>query len=293
MSGRWTARVPCHITRGVTSATVAIQGERGSYSHMAAMDAFGRDVTIVPCREFDDVFDAVTTGSVPHGLVPIENTVTGAIYGNYERLASEDLHITGEAVIHVRQCLVGRTDTRLADVRRILSHPVALAQCQRFLSAHPEIQAIAWHDTAGAVADIMAGRVEAQAAIAGAFAAECHGAAILAEGIEDTPGNWSRFAVIAREPVVPASGPLKMSLLFGLPNQPGVAHAVLGILAARGLNLTKIESQAVVGRPWESRFYLDVTGSDAGSLKDALAELVQRVQSVRLLGMYRPARGPG
>lgn len=272
---------------------VAIQGERGSYSHMAAMEAFGRDVGIVPCREFDDVFDAVSTGSVPSGLVPIENSVTGTIFGNYERLAAEDLHITGEALVRVRQCLIGRPGTDTAAVRRMLSHPVALAQCARFLSAHPEIEAIAWHDTAGAVQDLMLGRVQADAAIAGAFAAECHGAAVLLEGIEDTPGNWSRFAVIARLPAPPTSGPAKMSLLLGLPNQPGAAYRAMGILAGRDLNLTRIGSQAIVGRPWEARIYVDVMGQNARELDDALAELVDRVQTVRLLGLYRPARGPG
>jgi prephenate dehydratase len=173
-------------------------------------------------------------------------------------------------------------------VHRVASHPVALAQCRRFLTDHPAVAAVPAYDTAGSVRDLLAGRLEADAAIGSALAAQLYGGEILLEGIEDHPENYTRFLVVAREPG-PPGGATKTSLVFHLPNVPGSLYRAMGAFANRGLDLAKIESRPIVGRPWEYAFYLDVLGDPRGAVADALAELASLARELRVLGAY-PAR---
>ena len=267
---------------------VAIQGELGSFSHAAALDALGPDVSFVPCATFEEVFQAVDAGRASRGVVPIENSLAGSVHENYDLLRSSALHVVAETEIRIRHCLIARPGTAPAAVRRVASHPVALAQCRRFFAERPQVAPVPAYDTAGSVRDLLAGRLEADAAIGSALAARLYGGEILLEGLEDHPQNYTRFLVVAREPG-PIAGTSKTSLALLLPNVPGSLHRALGVFAARGLDLTKIESRPLPGRPWEYVFYMDVLGEPRGGLAEALAELATMAREVRVLGAY-PAR---
>lgn len=269
---------------------VAIQGEAGSFSHAAALDALGPDVRLVPCATFEELFQTVDAGRASRGVVPIENSLAGSVHENYDLLRSSALHVVAETEIRIRHCLIARPGTALAAVRRVASHPVALAQCRRFFAERPQVAPVPAYDTAGSVRDLLAGRLEADAAIGSALAARLYGGEILLEGLEDHPENYTRFLVVAREPG-PIASTSKTSLAFLLPNVPGSLHRALGFFAARGLDLTKIESRPLPGRPWEYVFYVDVLGEPRGEggVADALAELSVLARDVRVLGAY-PAR---
>lgn len=264
---------------------VAIQGEAGSFSHEAAQGVVPDALELLPCRSFDLLFDAVTQGDAERGVVPIENSLAGSIHENYDRLRARPLHVVGETQVRVRHCLITHPETGFAKVRRVASHPVALAQCRRFFADHPEIEAVPAYDTAGSVRELMRGTLEADAVIASAMAARLYGAVVQRGELEDNPENYTRFLLVGREPAV-LGGPSKLSLTFMLPNAPGALHRALGALATRGLNLTKIESCPLHGRPWEYVFYLDVSGDPAEQVRGALDELAGLTRELRVLGWF-------
>ncbi len=264
---------------------VAIQGEAGSFSHAAALEALGSGLRLVPCGTFEELFRAVETNAADRGIVPIENTLAGSVHQNYDLLSAHALHVVAETELRIRHCLIARRGAALSDVVRVASHPVALAQCRRFFLEHPRLVAVPAYDTAGSVRDLMAGKDGADAAIASVLAAELYGAAVLREGLEDHAENYTRFLIVAREPA-PADTATKFSLMFTLTNAPGVLHRALGVFAMRGLDLTKLESRPLPGRPWEYLFYLDVLGDLRGSVDEALEELRTFAPVVRVLGAY-------
>ncbi len=264
---------------------IAIQGEAGSFSHAAALEVLGSEVRLVPCATFDELFRAVEANAADRGIVPIENTLAGSVHENYDLLSEHALHVVAETELRIRHCLIARRGVALSDVARVASHPVALAQCRRFFVEHPRLVAVPAYDTAGSVRDLMTGKAGVDAAIASALAAELYGAAVLREGLEDHPENYTRFLIVAREPA-PADTATKISLMFTLTNAPGVLHRALGVFATRDLDLTKIESRPLPGRPWEYLFYLDVLGGLRGTVEEALAELRTFAPVVRVLGAY-------
>jgi prephenate dehydratase len=269
---------------------VAIAGEAGSYSHAAALSAYGTDIHLLACVDFPALFRTVVEGPAERGIVPIENSLTGSIHENYDLLGTHNLCIVGETKIRVRHCLIVRPGvTTLREIRRVASHPVALAQCRKFFAAHPAITAIAAYDTAGSVRDLMNDRVSADAAIASEGAARMYGGIVLCAGIEDHPANFTRFLAVSREPApLPNATAAKTSLVVTLANAPGSLHRALGPFARRGLDLSKIESRPMPGRLWEYAFHLDVLG-DPAAVTAALAELgggASAAGSVRVLGSY-------
>ena len=273
------------------AAAVAIQGEAGSFSHAAALEthAEGRELRLVTCATFPDLFRAVETGQAATGMVPIENTLAGSVHENYDLLSAHALHVVAETELRIRHCLVAPPRITLPQIRRVASHPVALAQCRRFFQTHPDVEAVPAYDTAGSVRDLMAGKVAADAAIASRLAAELYGADVVAEGLEDHAENYTRFLVVAREPVAAALAEgNKTSLMLSVGNTPGTLYRALGVFAGRGLNLTKIESRPIPGRPWEYLFYLDVVDTGQG-IDAALEELRAFASGIRVLGTY-PAR---
>jgi prephenate dehydratase len=186
---------------------VAIQGEAGSYSAVAAHQALGPAITLIRCATFDALFEAVASGRAESGVVPVENTLVGRLHENDERLHAFDVHTVGETWVRVRHCLIARPGAALASLRRVASHPVALAQCRRFFAAHPRIEPVSSWDTAGAVRDLMSGALDADAVIAAAAAASLYGAAVLREGLEDSPDNATCFVVISRRAPWPSGTP--------------------------------------------------------------------------------------
>ena len=272
---------------------VAIPGELGSFSHAAALAAHQSEIRLVPCVDFPELFQTVVAGHADRGVVPIENSLTGSIHENYDLLRAHSLCIVDETEIRVRHCLIARPGTTLQQVRRVASHPVALAQCRRFFADHSGVVAVPAYDTAGSVRDLMNDRVDADAAIASDLAAQLYAGSILCRGIEDHPANYTRFLVVARDPASSAprsdAATSKTSLVVTLANVPGSLHRALGPFARRGLDLSKIESRPLPGRPWDYVFYLDVLG-DPAVIAAALAELREGAgggaSSVRVLGNY-------
>jgi prephenate dehydratase len=264
---------------------VAIQGERGAFSHQAALEAVGPGIEVLPQATFDELFDSVIAGKADRALVPIENSLHGSIHENYDRLKSRPLHIVGETQLRIKQCLIARPGSSLGMIRRVASHPVALAQCRRFFSERPQVEAVTAYDTAGAVQDLMKGGLATQGAIASRLAAEIYGAQVLLEGIEDDPANYTRFLVLARE-----AGPIeaagKTSIVLVLENVPGSLYRALGVFASRGVDLCKLESRPLRGHPWEYSFYLDVLGDPRGAAGEAIEELRALARELRVLGSY-------
>jgi len=264
---------------------VAIQGERGAFSHEAARRALGELIEVVPRPSFEQLFAAVVDGDADRAIVPIENSLAGSIHENYDRLRSGPLHIVGETQLRIRQCLIACPGTTVEALRRVASHPVALAQCRRFFAEHPAVEPVAAYDTAGSVQELLQDRRPGHGAIASRLAAELYGGEVLLEGIEDDPRNYTRFLLLAREP-----GPIeeagKTSLVFVLENVPGSLHRALGAFASRGADLCKIESRPLRGHPWEYAFYLDVLGDPRGAAGEAIAELRSMSRELRVLGSY-------
>jgi prephenate dehydratase len=265
--------------------TVAIQGERGAFSHAAALRT-APGATILPCRSFDDLFEAVTDGRAELGMVPVENTLAGSVQRAMDLLVQHRLHAVAEARIPIRLCLAVRPGTILADVTAAASHPVALQQCHGFFRAHPRIASVAAYDTAGSVKDLMAGVADWNAAIGSALAAELYGARILLEDLEDDRHNFTRFLAVSRTPGSPPEVGAKTSIAFSLPHTPGSLFRALECLSKRGVDLSRIESRPIPGHPWEYRFYVDLRGVDLTTQRSALAELAASGTDVRVLGSY-------
>lgn len=272
---------------------VAFQGERGAFSESAAQQLLG-DCTTVPFLSFEDMFDAVRSGAADCCVAPIENSLAGSIHRNYDLLLDSDLTIFGETNVRIVHNLLGPHGTSLDSVRRVYSHPVALAQCGRFLRSRPDIEAIPAHDTAGAVRIVMERGKSDEAAVGSERAGEIYGAATLARGIEDHAENFTRFFLAAPSDrrLVPAGATRrwKTTLLVRIANTPGALFQALGTFALREIDLSKIESRPIEGRPWEYGFYMDVIGNaEEAPLADALEELRRSAEVVKILGSYPTA----
>jgi len=265
---------------------IAIQGERGSYSDAAAREHFGPAAEVLPCETFDLAFEAVESGRADAGLVPIENSVAGSIHRCYDLLLQHALSIVGERLLRVRHCLIGHPGVTVADIRQVISHPQALAQCGRFLKSLPGVTTAVVYDTAGSVKMVKEQGDRAQAGIASARAAEVYGMSILAEGIEDDPANFTRFLAIQRQPETPV-GDAKTSIVFSMRNVAGALFKAMSVFALRDIDLTKIESRPLVGKVWEYLFYIDFAGSTADpNVQRALANLGEYTSLLRVLGSY-------
>jgi prephenate dehydratase len=271
---------------------VAFQGERGAFSEEAAFKLLGERITLVPRPTFESLFAAVGEGAADCALAPIENSLAGSVQKTYELLLDSPLHIAGEVVRPIRHFLIGCPGSTLEGVTTVESHPVALAQCERFFAARPRIRRVAAEDTAGSVAAILKRGDPTCAAIAGLRAAEIYGGVVLLERLEDHTENFTRFVLLAHASNV-EDGADKLSLVFRLPPGGGALNRALEPFARRGIDLLKIETRPVKGQPWEYHFFLDfrVLPQDA-QVEDALAELRQRAVGVRLLGRYPSARMP-
>ncbi|HJZ69150.1 MAG TPA: prephenate dehydratase [Blastocatellia bacterium] len=274
--------------------TAAYQGERGAFSEDAARKLLGPDIETMPCRVFEEIFDAVSEGAANCAVAPIENSLAGSVHKNYDLLMEHDLTIIGETNLRIIHHLIALPGVGLSDVRRVHSHPVALAQCERFLKANPQIEVVSAYDTAGSVKMIVESGSSGDAAIAGATAAATYGAQVIAEGIEDNAQNFTRFLLLARpdqadsiKPITSASE-RKTSIVFRVSNQPGALFRSLAAFALRDIDLTKIESRPIEGRPWEYSFYLDLIGDQHDPrVERALAHLTELAESVRVLGSYQ------
>ncbi len=269
---------------------IAIQGEPGSFSHEAALK-FSPQATILPCTFSAEVFHALSTEQVDAAVIPIENSLAGSVAEHYDLLLINDVAVERESLLRIRHNLIAVPGSNLDRIRRVYSHPVALAQCRRFLADHPQMDAIPFYDTAGSVKQLMELRDSSLGGIASAQAAAHYGGEILAAGIEDNTENYTRFFLIRRKSdVTITSHPDKVSIAFTVENRPGTLVAALEVFASQGTNLTKIESRPVHGKPWQYVFYADYQLSTPNSADTALGLLAQHCSMVKELGRYRSAQ---
>lgn len=276
----------------VTNIRVAFQGELGAFSGEAARNLLGQSVELLPCETFEKMFSVVEGDLSDYCLAPIENSLFGSVHQNYDLLLKHKLRIVGETSLRIVHNLIAAPGTKLENVRRVYSHPVALGQCLQFFNERPEIKPVAAYDTAGSVKMIMESREDGAAAIASAAAAEVYGARILVPGIEDDRANFTRFLLLAREDRcadIPADAN-KTSIVFSLENRTGSLYRAMAVFALRDIDLMKIESRPLVGRPWEYSFYLDFIGNTKEPhVQNALAHLREFATSVKVLGCYKQA----
>ena len=272
---------------------VAFQGARGAFSEQACRKLLGPDVELEPCERFIEIFEALKSGKVDHSVVPIENTLAGSVHENYDHLLEFELPIIAETRVRIIHNLIGRPEAELSGIRRAISHPVALGQCIRFFKEHPEIRAESHYDTGGSVKTIMEGDDATTAAIASNAAAALYGAKILRAGIEDNSENYTRFFLLApKAPETPLDGPgpLKTSIAFATPNASGALFKCMAAFGLRDINLTKIESRPLRGRPWEYLFYVDLIGDPHEErCGNALRHLAETTEFLAVLGTYRQA----
>jgi prephenate dehydratase len=275
------------------NARVAFQGERGAFSEEAALLLLGEEIRLVPCATFAAAFRAVRAGDADYVLAPVENSLAGAVQWSLDLLAESELMICAEVILPIVHNLIGVPGARIEQIRSVESHPVALAQCQRFFHANPGIKRIAAEDTAGSVREILSAGDPVRAAIAGRRAAEIYGGEILREHLEDNPANFTRFFMLAASTQDAAEG-TKLSLVFQLPHLPGALHTALDPFARREINLLRIESRPMQGRPWEYRFYLDLQASALDpEVIEALKELERHAVQLKILGCYDSVEMPG
>jgi prephenate dehydratase len=268
------------LEQELQSIGVAFQGERGAFGDEAARTYFSqvrgekRQVKPVPCRSFADVFRVVANGEVDCGLVPVENSQAGSINDTYDLLRQHD------------QCLLCLKGQQLADIKRVISHPQALAQSDVFLR-DLDVEVVATYDTAGSAKMVRDEQLQGVAAIAAAGAAEIYDLEILAHDIQTIKGNYTRFIALGREPEPRPAGMAKTMLVMATAHQPGSLHTCLGFLAANHINLLKLESRPSRQRAWEYVFYLDFEGHrDDPPVRKALAELAEHTTFCKVLGSF-------
>jgi prephenate dehydratase len=264
---------------------IAYQGEIGAFSEAAAR-RLPTDAELLPCRSFEEVFTSVDAGPAAYGVLPIENSIGGSIHRNYDLLVEHQLPIVAEVELAVVHQLLALPGASLATLRRIYSHPQALAQCERFLRTLAGVEIVASYDTAGSAKLVADQRLTDAAAIASARAGELFGLVPLASSIQDYDDNVTRFLVIGRRPF-DRTPPDKTTIVFTLPNAPGSLFKALSVFALREVDLTKLESRPIPGRPWEYLFYVDLASArDELRCARALGHLAEFAPMLRVLGSY-------
>lgn len=307
---------------------VAIQGERGAFSHEAAESMLPR-CTVVPCARSAEVFDRVESGSVQAAVIPIENTLAGTVAEHADLLVVRNVFIQGEYLLRIVHNVIAAPGVKMSSLRRVMSHPVALDQCRDFFRKHPQMEAVPFYDTAGSVKHVAENRLHDAAGIAGRQAAREYGGKILQAGIEDDKRNFTRFFLIRKgkgttrknphlstssgqafsqkqgevghptrsmpnafeygyQQLVPR-GANKTSIAFQVKNLPGALFKSLSVFALRDISLSKIESRPMRGRPWEYVFYVDFLRGDDEPARNALRHLGEVAEFVKVLGVYPAA----
>lgn len=266
---------------------VAIQGERGSFSHAAAGKLAPRAM-VEPCATSRQVFEALKKGRVQAAVVPIENSLAGSVAEHYDLLLEYDFFVQRELLLRIEHQLIAAPGVKVGEVRRVFSHPVALQQCRRFFEKHRRIQPVAFYDTAGSVKHVIEKGLRDAAAIAGSNAARQFGGAVLARSLEDNKQNFTRFFLLAQRQRAAASAN-KTSVAFSMKNLPGALFKALSVFALREIDLSKIESRPVPGKPWQYVFFADLLVGDTLTARQALNHLGEIAEFVKVLGIYRAA----
>jgi len=270
---------------------VGFQGERGAFSQEAVRQLLGDRAAVVPFQRFEDVFRALDKGETDASVIPIENTLAGSVHENYDHLLHFDVKIVAETNVRIVHNVMAAPGVRFRDLRRVYSHPVALNQCLQFFNDHPEIERVPFYDTAGSIKMVMEEKLADAGAIASTVAASIYGARILRRSIEDDRQNFTRFFLLnAKRRVLPRQQPVKTwktSIVFNTRNVPGALFRSLSVFALRDLNLNKIESRPLRGKPWEYLFYVDFEGREEDTVvQKSLGHLAELADFMRVLGSY-------
>ena len=269
---------------------IGFQGELGAFSQEAIRRLLGDDAQPVPFQRFEEVFRALAGRKLDAAVIPIENTLAGSVHENYDHLLRFDLRIAGETNVRIVHNLIVPPGVRFGDLRRVYSHPVALNQCLDFFTHNPGIEKVPFYDTAGSVKMVMEQKPADSGAIASAVAATIYGGRILRRSIKDDRQNFTRFFLLNGARRLPPASPgkaWKTSLVFTVRNAPGELFRSVSAFGLRDLNLTKIESRPLRGKPWEYLFYLDFLGrEDEPRVRNALGHLGEMADFLRVLGSY-------
>lgn len=271
---------------------VAFQGEPGAFSEAAAIQLLGEAIATVPRPTFDSAFAAIPEGAADVLLAPVENTLAGSVVRVYDLLLESNLTVVAETILHIEHQLIGCPGATLGDLRSASSHPVALAQCEKFFLAHPHLKRVPTEDTAGSVREVLSRGDKSFAGIAARRAASIYGGVILAENIHDNTENFTRFVLLVPDGIAAdfaSPDAHKMSIALRLAHKPGALLAALEPFARHGVNLLKIESRPIHGRPFEYQFFLDVEAGSPAELDAALGEARHATSVLRVLGLYPSA----
>lgn len=272
------------------SIVVAYQGEPGAFSEKAALQFFGEDARTQPLASFRSVFEKVAEGTYPYGVVPIENSLAGSIHENFDLLLEYDVAIVGELKVRIIHNLIAHPGTRIADIRKVFLHYQAAAQCRDFLQQYPDWEVRQVYDTAGAVKLIKDQGLKDAAAIASFRAAQNYGLTVLKEGVESDPRNYTRFLILSARHLVNEHSD-KTSIIFSTPDTPGALLNSLKVFSDRNINLVKLESRPIAGKPFEYMFYADLAGSmNQPGVAKALDEVGMTAEFLKVLGSYSAAR---
>lgn len=267
--------------------TVAFQGELGAYSHIAALKFFG-SINALPQKTIADVFEVVEAFRAKYGVVPFENSLEGSVNETYDMLLETELYVVGEVKLRIIHCLIASPDTRVSDIKRVYSHPQALAQCRSYIRTMGW-ETVPYYDTAGSVKMLKELNIKDAAAIASELAAEIYGMKVLQKGIEDFATNYTRFLVIGREQV-PRTGKDKTSIIFTTKHVPGALYTALEDFAKRNINLTMLVSRPTKKTPWEYNFYADFEGHISDEhVRHCLEALKDKTVFLKVLGSYPAA----
>jgi len=267
-------------------ARVAFQGERGAFSEEAAVELLGERCSPVPRPTFEDLFTAIDEGNADYILAPLENSLMGSVHRCYDLLLESSLSIVAEIIWPISHFLIGCQGSSFETIETVESHPVALAQCKQFFAAHPGLSRVATDDTAGSVRRVVESGDTTSAAIAGKRASNVYGGVILREHLEDHGENYTRFVLLGPGPTASTQGN-KISLVVRLAHRPGALHDALRPFVRRGIDLLRIESRPIKGRPWQYNFYLDLQApANESELRGALDDIGERAEEVRYLGRY-------
>lgn len=272
---------------------VAFQGEPGAFSEAAAVQLLGEEIRTVPRATFDMTFQAIEEGAADALLVPVENTLAGSVVRVYDLLLESPLEMCGETILPIEHQLMGMPGAKLEELRAVASHPMALAQCERLFAANPQWKRVPAEDTAGSVREMMERGDKHFGAIAGRRAAGHYGAVILQENVQDNAENFTRFVLLLPPEEAKkfrGADARKISLAMQVAHKPGALLASLEPFAKHGVNLLKIESRPIHGRPWEYQFYLDVEAERPEDMERALEEAGEVTHELRVLGKYAAAR---
>ena len=268
---------------------IAFQGERGAFSEEAAAGLLGSKIETVPRKTFETLFTAIEKGMADYILAPVENTLAGTVHRCYELLLESNLKVVGEVIIPIRHQLIGCHGSSFEEVRVVESHAVALAQCEKFFQANAHLERIATDDTAASIRRVVESKDKTRAAIGSLRAAEIYGGVVLKEDIEDHKENYTRFFLLSKTETEEKEAD-KISLVMQLKNAPGALYQALTPFAERSINLVKLESHPIRGKPWEYRFYLDFQISeDQKAVEETLKELEQITTELKILGVYKSA----